>query len=306
MRAFIGHRVRRVLVPFVVSFVLIIPLLKWAACYAQGRGVGLAAPAWEGMRHALGEPYGTLGHLWFLYDLLLFYCLVVLLRPLLPARFKQAAARWLSQAMKRGGGLFILPLLPFFAVTTALCCCLPDGVLGTSLGFVPDLPLLGVYFAFFGFGWLLYAARDCLPLLQERLVVKGLLLLVLIAVRTAILAQGERLFAEPGFSPWLVASAATGMGAAWMGFSFWAGLFLRYFDQPSVQLRYLTDASYAVYLVHLPLVYLTAGWIAPWQVSAALKLSVVLVVVATLSLVFYASCVRRTFIGQGLNGRRYA
>jgi glucans biosynthesis protein C len=304
VRAWIEHRVQRILVPFVVSFLVLIPLTKWAAFYAVSRAEGAAEPVWEGLRRALEHPFlATVGHLWFLYDLLLFNGVVALVRPLFPGRLKQAVTRTFSQAMGRGWGYGVGP---FFAVTSALCCSRRDGTLGTSTGFVPNVPVLCVHFLFFGFGWLLYAERARLPSLKTRLLAKGGLMLALIAVQIAILAHSKQLLADPGLSPWLVASAAAGMGAAWVGLSFWVGLFLRYFEQPKRGLRYLTDASYAVYLVHVPLAFLVAGWISPWHVAASLKLSVVLVAIATLSLVIYATCVRSTFIGQSLNGRRYS
>jgi len=304
IRGLVLNRTQRILIPFVVSFVLLMPLVKWAAFYAQSVGEGLAAPVREGLSRALGNPFfSSLGHLWFLYDLLLFYAAAVLVEPAVPARFKQAVSRWFSGTMRKDRRLVVLP---FFAATAALCLFSPDGSLETSMSFLPNLPVLGVYFVFFGFGWLLYGARDNLPLLQARLLAKGMLLLVLIAVHIALLAQGPKLFAGPHGLAGRVVSAATGMGAAWVGFSFWTGFFLRHFGEPSAVMRHLTDASYAVYLVHLPLVYLVAGILAPWQVPAAVKLSTVFVVAAALSLGFYATCVRRTFLGQGLNGRRHS
>jgi glucans biosynthesis protein C len=64
------NRTQRVLIPFVVAFVLVMPLVKWAAFYAQSVGEGLAAPVDEGLRRALRSPFfSSLGHLWFLYDL---------------------------------------------------------------------------------------------------------------------------------------------------------------------------------------------------------------------------------------------
>lgn len=297
------NRTQRVLIPFVVAFVLVMPLVKWAAFYAQSVGEGLAAPVDEGLRRALRSPFfSSLGHLWFLYDLLLFYAAVVLIAWGVPVRFKQALSRWFSVAMAKDRSLVVLP---FFAVTALLCWFSPDGSLETSMAFLPNFPVLGVYFTFFSFGWLLYGAREHLPWFEQRLLVKGMLLLVLMGVHIALLAQGPKLFAGPHGLAGRVVSAATGMGAAWVGFSFWTGLFLRHFGEPSAVMRYLTDASYAVYLIHLPLVYLAAGILAPWRAPAALKLSAVAVVVAGTSLAWYATCVRRTFMGQVLNGRRY-
>jgi glucan biosynthesis protein C len=82
------------------------------------------------------------------------------------------------------------------------------------------------------------------------------------------------------------------------------GLFLRFLDRPIGWVRYLTDASYWLYLVHFPL----AAWmpIALLRVDlpAVIKFGLAVIVIMVVSLVSYDRLVRPTVVGKILNGRR--
>ncbi|HZW15450.1 MAG TPA: acyltransferase family protein, partial [Brevundimonas sp.] len=81
-------------------------------------------------------------------------------------------------------------------------------------------------------------------------------------------------------------------------------LALRFFSGVSRVRRYLADASYWIYIVHLPLVMagqvmlLNASW--PWWV----KLTAGVVGVMAVALLSYELLVRHSFVGRWLNGRR--
>jgi hypothetical protein len=81
-------------------------------------------------------------------------------------------------------------------------------------------------------------------------------------------------------------------------------LALRFASGYSAGRRYLADASYWVYIVHLPLVMvgqilvINQTW--PWFV----KLGVVIVGTMAVSMLSYELLVRHTFFGRWLNGRR--
>ena len=116
-----------------------------------------------------------------------------------------------------------------------------------------------------------------------------------------------------GLAPKLVpatqdaATVAYAIGYAIAGWS-WAfaivGLGLRFLSGHSPVRRYLADASYWIYIAHLPLVMALqvamsrVQW--PWVVEFAL----VLTMSFALLLSSYELLVRNTFIGAWLNGRR--
>ncbi len=81
------------------------------------------------------------------------------------------------------------------------------------------------------------------------------------------------------------------------------GLFLAHCDLPNPVIRYLSDASYWIYLVHLPLVLLIGGILSTTALPAALKWVATLTVSTPILLLTYHSCVRFTAIGSLLNGQ---
>jgi peptidoglycan/LPS O-acetylase OafA/YrhL len=68
--------------------------------------------------------------------------------------------------------------------------------------------------------------------------------------------------------------------------------------------RYLSDASYWLYLWHLPLIVVGFELIAGWRIGSHLKFVLLNVAVTAVLLVVYQLGVRYTPIGTMLNGRR--
>jgi peptidoglycan/LPS O-acetylase OafA/YrhL len=84
------------------------------------------------------------------------------------------------------------------------------------------------------------------------------------------------------------------------------GLFHRCFPHPSARLAWLADASYWMYLAHVPLVLTAQIAVREWPLPGVVKFLLILVAVTAVLLVSYAWCVRPTIIGRILNGPRPA
>ena len=84
------------------------------------------------------------------------------------------------------------------------------------------------------------------------------------------------------------------------------GLFIRYGSNHSPLMRYVSDSSYWVYLLHLPLTLLIPGLIADWPLPSTLKMLFVVLSTGVICFVSYHYLVRGTFIGKFLNGRKYS
>jgi ankyrin repeat protein/peptidoglycan/LPS O-acetylase OafA/YrhL len=82
------------------------------------------------------------------------------------------------------------------------------------------------------------------------------------------------------------------------------GFFRRFFSRESRMMRYISDSSYWLYLLHLPLIVLGQWFVRDWPISPFLKFPLVCSVVTALLLVSYQLFVRYTPIGTFLNGRR--
>ena len=82
------------------------------------------------------------------------------------------------------------------------------------------------------------------------------------------------------------------------------GLFCRLFPHPRPAVSWLADASYWMYLVHVPLVMVAQLLIRQWPLPAGVKFLLILGLVTPLLLASYRWCVRYTVIGSLLNGPR--
>lgn len=298
--AFARNRALRVGVPLVVGYAILLPLTEWGFSYANQRGAGMVSSWQSSFDGARGMFYRTdTGHLWFLHYLLIFYALTLLALGVVPAAFAARCRAVFARCMTSRYGV-----LPFAAAVGSLCAFMPSGVLETSSSFLPgSLPLL-TYCVFYTFGWLLWARREHLAALRRSLISKAVLALVLFAGHSFFVLR----HLDSGATGITAASAAAGVfGAltAWVSIYFWIGLFLRIAPEPQRVVRYLTDASYWIYLVHLPIVIVFSGVLAPLLWPAALKAGCVFAATSAVCLLSYALLVRGSFVSVVLNGRRY-
>ncbi|MDC0743270.1 acyltransferase family protein [Polyangium mundeleinium] len=229
LRGFARERATRVLLPLLLALVPVSAAMN--ALWDHGRtlegraAVGSQVPA----LHASELPV-TLAHLWFLYYLLLISTLAAVL-PRRPARAPLA-----------------LPALAIAAVSVVLLVA-GKLQLDTPLSFLVE-PVIAAYFAvFFAWGWLLdpedlAAYARMLPWLV------GLALVLLVALVPPLLASTAA--GAPARAPaWaLVTSAAFSCLAV----AVFLGTCGRLVTRTRPLVRLLADASYFVYVTHLPIV----------------------------------------------------
>ena len=84
------------------------------------------------------------------------------------------------------------------------------------------------------------------------------------------------------------------------------GLFIRYGSGHSPKMRYISDASYWVYLMHLLFTLIIPSFIVDWPIHAIFKFLIVMTSTGIICFVSYHYLVRSTFIGKFLNGRKYS
>lgn len=293
--AFLRHRLNRIGVPLVAGWVFLFPLTAVAWIFAASRsGVPLApGPESGGV---------DLMHLWFLYQLLILSAAVAFFRSAFLRFWPAGAARLADIARKLLARRWaFLVLVGITALTLAPSEAWELETDGTLL---PPLRLLLAYGVFFVFGWLEHGRGGSFGHLRDRCLVRlggGLFfhaLYLAVVVPYLGMAPAEAPFAH-------------GAGMVLLAVSMWLfvlgflGLFRRWLDAPSPGWRYLSDASYWMYLVHLPLTValppLLAGWHAPGLVKFALALSAAF----GITFVTYHYGVRSTWVGKRLNGRRY-
>jgi peptidoglycan/LPS O-acetylase OafA/YrhL len=300
VRRMLRNRAQRVLGPLVIGWFVLFPLTVGGFAFAQSGGTADAVPA--AVRYVTSlEVLAQLQllHLWFLSDLLIYYAvalvicgLVGLLLPVTRRRLS-AGISWLLQR-------WYAPIV--LAVPTVLTLApMQSGLLETPGTFNRPIATLAAHGVFFGFGWLLYHQRALLPTLAVRgwgWTLGGCVLFPVHAL--AVVRLGE----QPSGVAHVVAIASLAV-MAWLFVFGLTGLCLRYFAQPSPLRRYLADASYWFYLVHLPLVAWGSGLLGTQSWGAGIKYLTLLSGVVAVCWVTYDFAVRSTPIGVFLNGRRY-
>ena len=82
------------------------------------------------------------------------------------------------------------------------------------------------------------------------------------------------------------------------------GLFRWLASRERARVRYLSDASYWLYITHLPLVLLMQDWLVKVEMSPHLKFLLICLAAPAILLIVYQLAVRHSIIGTMLNGPR--
>jgi glucans biosynthesis protein C len=307
--AFIKNRLRRIGLPLLVAMVLILPLtigaIIWAAVQIGVKG----GPPAQANAPVIGPPI-PLAHLWFLYLLLVFYALWVPVRSLcarldsggkVRARIARAFA-WLLRHR------LVVPLLTIPVVTALLSArwwLVWYGIPVPAMGLVPNVPAMVAFGGAFLLGWLMHREQASLRLMAADWPLY--LGLAVLAALAAVLLAGDHLHfsLQPLEGRAHVAFAIAYALALWCACFAAIGAAMRFLDEPSPRWRYLADASYWMYLVHLPIIFLLQAWMLRWPLHWSAKFTLVMGITTVLLLASYHWLVRGTFIGVFLNGRRY-
>ena len=305
---FWSNRVVRIVIPLVAGWCLVYPAIGMVWSWGLTIYFNGALPKMPAA--GLKPPPGAfpLVHLWFLYFLLVLYVAAMTLRALMMrvdrnGRVAGLVDRGLRALLSSGMAPLILALpvatvlalepkwLPFVGVPT------PDQSL------IPSLPALVAYGLAMGIGWALHRQRASLELVTRR----WLPSLAIGAAATAIamnIAGTKLSFTILPMGTTKMVAAYAYCVATWGLVLGLMGVAMRFFAGESRVRRYVADASYYIYIVHLPVVAAFDVVVAKWTVHWTLKFGFVMA--ASLAVLFasYHLLVRWTFVGQVLNGRR--
>jgi len=246
-------------------------------------------------------------HLWFLYLLTIFYTATLAVRALFRGVDRGGHMQTILDRVLRIVGGPLAPLLLSVPAALALLS-IPTwwhwfGIPTPDMSLIPNPTACIAYgMAFLG-GWALQRLPDLLDALPRRWPLN--LAIALLSSGICFYQLGlvsPSVAAAPGTATTLYAFAY--VTASWTWSLALIGLALRFLDGHSPVRRYLADASYWIYIVHLPLAMaaqvLASRYQAPWWVEYPLVLAAVLAV----CLLSYQLLVRHTWIGGWLNGRR--
>jgi len=290
----IRNRINRILFPLAAGVLIIYPLVVFAFVYSN-TAISGATDAWQQATSTITAgnflPFRTV-HLWFIYYLILF-----------------SAAGWLidnllnrmPKVMNAVDTLFKKIILNFWVCSLCsgllvfLCLYwMGTTFLKTNTTFEIEAAVFVTYFVFYGMGWMLYRT-DSLKQFSHHC--------------WAQLGIATLLFLIGNFAPWpnaawtlLVNQVITAVYTPLFVFGFIA-LFQTYFYSYSRRLSYLMEASYWVYIVHLPIVAFIPGLIGSFALPVLIKFLIVFSATTLICFVSYHYLVRGSFIGMFLNGK---
>ena len=300
--AFVKNRWKRVGIPFFIGLVTVVPLSMlpfnfYVFFYKQHLSWDVAVN--KSLRQLFARN-GT-AHLWFLYDLLMFYAGVVVIMRLrnisfINKLFNAMSRIWDKLNLNRGYWILIFSL-PMWII-----------LLNEHLLLVrSDTELIPSHFSFIFFygyiffiGWLFQKRMDILNILIQKsspLLLSGILICVgLFYVKESIDWESNKWWY---YSCKLAAALQVTLLAGGA-----IGFFLQFFKNESKFWRYLSDASYWVYLVHMGIVVSMEILFFNTPVPGILRFLLSLTVAVTISFLTYHLFVRYTIIGTTLNGVR--
>ncbi len=267
-------------------------------------------------RQDLDSSGELVGHMWFLYYLLLMYAALMGFRLFGRLRWARLAA------ICRHVGDVVYTRIPLALILgAAVLLVLRAGNESKPLWplNLPDV-IYGSLFFFYGYG--LYARRELIERLKqtETLSVLWAISAVVFFVHLALLGamdEAAKQKAEEDYLKllWLIGTVFYGASAALLSLGF-VGLFERLIQSPRDWVRWLADSSYWIYIVHLPIVTFLTFYLAHldrqgrledltrfgW--SAEMKFLLACVVTGAVGIVTYRYLVRYTPLGTLLNGKR--
>jgi len=252
-RGLAHNRLMRIFVPLLVAYIVLSPLT--AAAYKFAKQAALTGSLQVGLDEVLlGEwiRWGNTYHLWFLVALLLYTAMALGIRWGI-VHFPGDAAGRIRSASRS----FLISRWRSTLLTLVISSMMIPAyvIYGADAGTLPGQFAL---FTFFLFGWSLYLHRDLLPTLQDR--PWRPIIVALVVTPLAVWSARTRLMSpdEPQLLVGIVAGLSHSVIAAFMSFGL-LGVYQAHLNRESEIGRYVSNASYWIYLVHFPLIIAIAG-----------------------------------------------
>ncbi len=288
------NRCARVLLPLVLFLPIVLSSMHWLTVDAAAN-VTHPSPVLAWIRDYI-EEHGTLpampgwAHLWFLFYLMLFTVLIWVASAMELGRVGNRLAN-----LHPGWWVAVVPLL----LTPALASI---GIPWPAPEFViPALWALAFFGIYFAFGYQLFHRSDMLDRLRP---LSPVLLIGAVAVYALLFWLTDGFVANRP-TPLRHFTHAMLEAAAGFWMTLWCLLAARrWLAGRSASMRWLADASYWVYLVHLPLLFAIQYRLLDLKIHWSAKFAIATLCTLALSFASYQLLVRHTPIGGLLNGTR--
>lgn len=255
--------------------------------FLRGRTSARPLDSWSRAKarcYALAIEMPIFVHLWFLYYLLLILVLFLIALSL-RKRLACSVPNWMVATPTCF--LWLLPLT--FASQSFMTQSFGADTAG---GLIPWPPKLAYYATFFFYGALAYG-RPAFD--QAGRHWKGFFLIAI-----PLLIGGLICFRQGAY----FTSSALAVTYAWIMIFGMIGFFRKTFSSPRPWVRYLSDASYWLYIAHIPLILVPQVLLSEMRLPHGLKFLLICLSTFSVLLLSYAFFVRHTFLGTLLNGSK--
>ena len=294
------NRFFRIAIPFGVGWVLLFPIVNISFLVGILREFGSDADAQTAKSAiavaTLSNPWANPQpiHLWFLYYLLMLYVIALLITPLCrfaPPSLRTFVAQGTHTLMQGRLRLLRMPILVALTWLAMLPMQMPS--IDTPSTFMPQWHVLVCYGFFFAVGWTMFLERGMIESLKAWAGTRMICGVIALVVSLALAASWLRSFhsgsdtASPTMQTLLFWSQASIAITVWLLIFGGVGLAERMLQRPNSIVRYFSDSSYWIYLVHLPICVLVVIALRDWNASGMSKISAAVGISIAISLLSY-------------------
>ncbi len=292
------NRCKRIVFPFIIFW----PLCMWAvvtpmlsaATNVEHKSALLGMIAY-GMANpgAFPAPPPTTMHLWFLYNLI-FFCLFTWI-------LSYVNFGWLKNKISQLHPIALLIIFPLL-LTPALTQV--PAPFPAPESFLPQLWSFGFFGLLFAAGYLIYQQQNLLDKFNNYALILFIGSIASYAFYFSLLPDAFSFMpAQDSFAKKLLLAFLEAIIACWMTIAcLVAGK--KYLNIRNRFLRFLSDSSYWIYIVHLPIIFAVQYQLMDAEFSLAIKYSLSVGITLAIAIISYLILVRWTPIGWLLNGRK--
>ncbi len=299
------HRLKRLGLPFLVFFpIVFISIAVLVLMYLNVMNTGVIGlnPEYAPPPPENGEAAINTMHLWFLYYLIwmcIFAAPVYRFIHSLSEDRKKHFSGLFEKFATQGWGIVLLTL-PLALVGMNY----EHGIITPTGSLIPNVNELVHNGIFFAFGCFIYPRRENLLTYFRKYTwhysATGIVLyfgfLIFFELRSDWGLEGQMSHFVTGFYHNLL---------TWVWCFTLIGLFERFVNTPNRVLRYLSDSSYWVYIIHMIFTMGFGVLLYNTELSALAKMGINIAATSLVGLVSYHFLVRNSFIGLFLNGKKH-
>lgn len=311
---FARERVARLLVPLVFATLAISPIQTYVVTlsnpsFASAVGAPIADPHFldsyprfylqylREYAYFLGHPsiagfLAVVGQLWFVLYLFVFSMAAI---PLFAYLRGPRGLRWIERL-----GTFCERPVAIFALAAPLA--LVDGIAHAAWTGTGAVAEILVYLLCFLYGYLMYADQRIVEAMRRQW------------APALVAGLGLWLIAEIWLAPWPPRPYDNAMGSlffiplrgiiAWFWVVGLVGVFSRYASRTSKALRYLSDAAYPIYILHVAAIVSIGSIVVRWQAPLLLKFVIIMLAAYVVLIGVYEAVIKRVRVMRTLFGLR--